>query len=260
MRSITRVLALVCVLALLGCGGGGSKAGSSDSKTDQSDTSQSDARSAKELAADQKLADATVLTLADFPAGWQGKPREASTTSADEKAAAATFGTCLGVDPAIIADDDESDEAKAKSDKFSDGDLSVEASASVGSTADEQKSVLKAFKKPEAKDCFATFFSAAIKSELENPGPGKTVPKGVTFGDLGIDDLDLPGIHGDVVAFRTTSPVTVQGTTITVNVDFVLALEGRTGMTFTFTNVGSGFPKDLEVELSNAMIDRAPTS
>jgi hypothetical protein len=245
----------VAVVSLVGCGGGGSSASSGSA-------SQSSARTPDQLAADQNAADGSILQLADFPAGWDAKPRDPSTSDTPEaQAATKKFADCLGVDPALVGDQAESSKAKVKSDKFTDGhQLQVEASATVDASAAGQQEALTAFGKDGARSCFSEFFNAALSYALAHPSPGSTVPRGLTIGTIDVGQVNLPDVHGQSIAYRATVPVTIGSLTVKVSIDFVLVLKGRTGMTFTFQNVGAPFPHDVEVQLANTAIDRAPTT
>ena len=113
---------------------------------------------------------------------------------------------------------------------------------------------LAAFTQPEAPACIATFVNTAIKSTASGPG----VPAGVTFGNAEVEQLDLPGLNTDGVAYRATMPVTAEGQTIDFFLDIVLALKGRTGISMTFVGFQTPFTTDFETSLINTIIDRAP--
>jgi hypothetical protein len=269
LTSFKRLCALLVVTALagVGCGsssGGSAKAGSDSSSTDgtsssSSSSSSSDGRTAKELAADKKQAQDSLLVLSDLPPGWTSKP--ASSTSSDspeQKAATKKFADCIGADASLLDDADSKDEAKAKSDKFSESkdELSFDMRASVGESSDKQQIVLDTFQKPEVTSCFGDFFTEAITFALEHPDNGQSLPAGVKIGTVKVEKVDL-ALDTDAVTYRSTIPVTVQNTTIEVVSDFMLALVDRTGLTLTFESNGKAFPQDLELEIANKAIAKA---
>ena len=264
MDTMKRIGALVVVALLVACGGGGKSktASSTSSASDRSDTSSSDSsssdgRSAKELAADKATAEAAILQLSDLPAGFTASPRAPSTADTPEaKAAVKKFADCSGVDPSLLDDDDSSDKTKARSDKFKSKNLEVESDASVAASEDEQKKIFESFKLPAVRGCFADFFGDAISFGLEHPSSGGTVPSGIEVGTIDVTAPKLPGLHADAVVYRASIPVKVQGQSVTIVTDFVLALTGRIGLTLTFQSVEVPFPQDDEVQLINVSIDR----
>ena len=249
------LVAFLAVAMLVACGGGGGSSASSSSST-----SSSSGRTPEQLAADQQTAQSVVLQLSDFPSGWTSKPRGPSTADTPEAIAATKqFAGCLGVDPSLVSDQSDPAKASSKSDKFTDGhNLEVEGSATVQASVDNKQELLAAFRKPASQACFEDFINTAFMYALAHPAPGKELPPGVDIGKVAVTPGNLPGVHGEPIVYRTTVPFTVQQQTITIVVDFVFVLKGRTSLDLTFQNVGAPFPTDLAVQLANTSIDRAP--
>jgi len=198
-----------------------------------------------------------VLKLDDFPSGWKAKARPpASADTPEEKAAAKAFGECLGIDPALIDDEPDANEAKARSDKFTNGDQQADSSVSVHATIEHQDEILGAFRGPDAVGCFEDFINAAFKSALAS----SSLPPGTEIGKISVTNGDLTGVHGEAINFEATIPITVQGQSINFISDFLFVLKGRTTFEFSFDNIGAPFPADVAVPLANASIDRAPDS
>jgi hypothetical protein len=233
----------------------------SASSTAPSSSSSSGPRTSEQLAADQQIAQAALLRLSDFPSGWESTPRDPSTSDTPElQAATNKFAGCLGVNPSLLGDGSDSAEAEAKSDKFTDShDLEVESTATV-STSSEQAAAVNLLKQPSARGCFQDFVTAALSDALAHPDPGEELPKGVTIGDPDVGQLNLPDLHGESVVYRATLPVSAGALRIKLFMDFAFASKGRTGLFLSFLNVGDPFPQDLEVQLTNTSIDRAPAS
>jgi hypothetical protein len=257
-REVRRTAVVVAIVGLLlaACGGGGSSASSAS----PSSATSSDQRTAEQRAADQKTAEAVIFKLSDFPPGWESQPQDSSSTPSELKTAATKFGQCLHVDPALVTNVSDSSKTKADSDTFTDShDLQVDSKATVEPSPEAAMQGLTAFQQPDARGCLKDFFDATLSYVLAHPKSGQQLPKGVTIGNIEVGQVNLPGIHGEAVAYRLTIPVTA-GISIKLFIDFVLAVNGRTGMTLTYQNIGDPFPQDMEVQLSNTVIDRAPAS
>ncbi len=246
-----RLAAAASALLLLAACGDDTSASSSPTTIDP--------RSATQLTADKAGAETAVLKLGDLPPGWTAQPSSPdSERSAQQRSAEAEFAECADVDPSVIGAGISS-ATRAKSEDFSDdGDHQVEGSVTVIATREAAKAQLNSIRKPEVPKCLASFVNRAIKSSIENPRPGQSAPTGVEFGDAKVETLNLPGLHATSVGYRTIVPVRAEGRSVDVNLDIVLALTGRTGISMTFTSFGSPFDSAIEVELTNKVIDRAP--
>ncbi len=201
-----------------------------------------------------------MLKLADLPPGWTAQPSSGdSSRSAEQRSAEAEFADCAGVDPAFIGAGRES-ATRAKSEFSGDAERQVESSVTVVATREAAKKQLDSVRKGTVPACLAKFVDRAIRSSIETPKAGVTPPTGVTFDDAKVTLLNLPGLHATSVGYRTTVPVRVGDRAVDVNLDIVLALSGRTGISMTFTSFGSRFAEDAEISLTNAVIDRAPST
>src|SRR5262249_46452654 len=147
---------------------------SSPSSASTSSASSSGQRTPEQLAADQKTAEAIVLKMSDFPAGWNSKPPDPALDSSPENIAATTqLGQCLHVDPTLITTDQpDSTKAQAQSDVFSDSQsLVANGDATVSPSTDEVATVFTALQQPEAAGCLKDFFSAGVSYLLAHPDP-----------------------------------------------------------------------------------------
>lgn len=261
------VTIVLCAAMLVAACGGSSKssstsAGSSPSpgSSTSSSSSSSPSRTAEELAADQQTAQTIVLKLDDFPSGWKAKSRGPSSSDTPEaKAAAKKLADCLGIDPALVDDTSDPNKAKARSDKFTSGELQVESTATVQASVEHKNEILDAFRKPEAIGCFEDFINTAFTSALAGSDSSQ-LPAGTEVGGISVTAGDLTGIHGEAIDFRATIPFSFEGQSITLVSDFVFVLKGRTSLDFSFDNSNEPFPADLAVQLANESIDRVPDS
>jgi hypothetical protein len=247
-----RIVLVGVVLVLAACG---------DKSPSSSPATTADPRDPVQVAADKAAAQAAVLKISDLPIGWTAQPNaDEATVSVEQRSAEAQFADCAEVDPTVIGAGRDSP-TRAKSDEFSDAqDHQVESSVTVVATTDAAKEQLNSIRKSTVPGCLAKFVDRAIRSSIENPKSGETPPTGVTFGEAKVKTLDLTGVHAPSVAYRATVPVHAGGQAIDVNLDIVLALRGRTGISMTFTSFGTPFATDVEVALTNSVITRAPSS
>lgn len=235
-------------------------AGCGDKSSSSSTSTTVDPRSPTQVAADKAAAAGAVLTLADLPPGWTAKPKAGdSPRSTEQRSAEAEFADCAGVDPAFIGAGRAST-TRAKSEFSGDAERQVASSVTVVATREAAKEQLNSVRKQTVPACLAKFVDRAIRSSIENPKPGVAPPTGATFGDAKVTVLNLPGLHATSAGYRTTVPVRLGDRAFDVNLDTVLALRGRTGISMTFTSFGSPFSGDAEIGLTNAVIDRAPST
>ena len=267
-RSVRFVVGIVVVVLLAGCGGDSDDESSSTTAapaTSVATTSPattavptSDPRTPDQLAADRAEAEKAVLKLTDLPPGWTGEP-DTDDESPEVDAAQQRFATCLGVDPSFIGGGARAG-AKAQSDDFEDDENhQVQNTVTMVYSRERALQQLETFRKPEARECFEAFVDAAFQVALRNPGPGRTAPPGLSFGEAEVELLSVGSLHTDAVAYRARVPVTVQDESAEAVFDIVLALKGRAGITMIFIGIGEAFPADLETSLTNTVIDRAPS-
>lgn len=252
MRVMRLVLAAT-VFAVVGCGGGSTSANGGSSASPVVD-----ARNSDQIASDTAAAQAALLTLADFPSGWEAKQRSPSTADTPEaKAATKKFGDCLGADPSLF--DDVSSGAKAKSDRFTDSkNLRVESNVTLEGSESIVSQGFAALTKPEARGCFGDFIKTATAYGLEHPSNGSSPPEGLALGDPTVGTVNLAGLPNEAVVYRVMLPFTIKGLSIKLYIDFVFAAQGRAEMTLTFQNVGDPFPNDLEATLTATAVGRLP--
>jgi hypothetical protein len=252
IRHVVGVLGLL-VLAVA-CGGGSRRA------TPASGLGTTNQVTEDNVARDRGAAQRAVLQLSDFPSGWTGTPSTDDPTAAENKAGQKRFAACLKVEPSLIGAGAAS-EATAASDDFGDSDNhQVSSTVTVTPTAKGVRGVLDAVRKPEAPGCFQAFVNDALVSATRHPKPGEELPPGVTFAKAEVDRLTMPGLDGDYVAYRARVPVVVEGQSVDATFDMALTLTGRTGTTMTFISFGAPFPAELETQLTNKVLGRAPAA
>ncbi len=249
------------VVLLASCGGGSGTKSSSTTVPGGSTSTTSAGRSSAQLAADRQTARAALLRLSDLPAGWDAKARDDSSNNTPAlKAAEKAFGQCLGIDPALLSNQDDTTKATATSDKFTDGqNMAVENNVEYEPDTTQLNQVMTALQQPQARQCFQTFVNTAVKSSIEHPSPGSTIPQGVTFGNPEVATVNLPGLNADTaVDYRVSMPVSARGFTISVYLDLLFATRARAVTLLTYQDVSKPFPADRETRLANTVLNRLP--
>lgn len=241
-----RLGGLLAVLVLAaGCGGdddGGDAAGSGPGD---------DPRTEAERQADVDTAGTILLTLGDFPAGWEEEPAE---SDEDDQALQDDMAECLDVDPALLADDDP----QAKSPSFvAPSEEEVSAEVTLTASAEDTTRTLDLMKDDATPGCYADAVKAAMaQSTLE----GGQATAGVEFGEPTFNPVSFPGMGDDSVAMRLTVPLSAQGVDVDVHVDVVMVRVGRVGISGTFLSTFSPFDSTEAARLMQLMVDRVPAA
>lgn len=227
--------ALALALALTSC------AGNDDTTTAGNDGPDSTAATAsptpeptpeptQDVAADQKIVDAAVLTLRDVPAGWTSKPPEDD----DDDSGKAKIAKCVGHDYDELYNDAY---PTAESDTFispNDNEMSVE--VGLAPTEEWLVNAFEITRSTRFRDCLLK----NLEAELQSNGD-------VEVGDLSVNEMSFNPIGDDVMAFRVNMPLSAEGFTITAVADFVLVRVDRGQVAFTAFSLDSPMPvEDLE--------------
>jgi hypothetical protein len=252
MRVVRTVGCLVAVATLaVGCSddgdGDGDDASGAEEASEQQDSG--DERTDAEREADQQAAEAMLLTLGDFPAGWEAGPVEEDEGNEDLRG---DLANCLGVDEDVL----DSDNPQATSPTFASSN-DEEVSVEVGFTpsSDEASRVLEVMHDDAMPGCYAETLRALVTRNLLT---AEDLPDDVEVGEPTFNPLSFTDLGDDSVAFRTTLPVAVGQLNVDVYVDVVVVRIGRIGITATFQSQLSPFDSDQAAELVQIVVDRAP--
>jgi hypothetical protein len=204
----------VIIASLTACGGGGG----------------STSTTAPVSAADKTVADASVLKLSDFPAGWRADPHKDSEGSKCFEGQ--TITTSVGA-------------AKAASDDFSAGQAHVTNGVAVGSSVEAVAAVMAKLEQKDTIDCLRNDLARLIEKNAD----GKKVT--VEFGQLSADPI------GDkVVAYQLKATVEALGLTPSVYADLYFVQVGRSLDYVTFEDVLGTFDQELRTNLLDTSVKR----
>lgn len=245
MRGTTLLVPLCALLVMSSCSSDG--AGVADAPATTPDT-----RSG--LAADRAAAQAALLTLSDFPAGWSEVPDdEEDVEGADREVAA-----CVGQTGDSIID---TGEAEASTGDFTDPEGNVTISETVGLAVseDDATSQLAALEEPGVTGCIQSAFRDFIADEIDNPPtPAESLPEGASVGDVTFGRLNVMPVGDQTVAYRATIPISVEGFTIDFYIDVVLVRVGRSLAALSIGSVLSPYPTDQLDGLLATAVERLP--
>lgn len=221
----TAIVAIACVVLAAACGSSGSKGAAS---TSTSTTAKPNP------AADKTRAESEVLTAADLPAGWVGKPHVADP---DSNAENQKLSQCVGaLDPAEQIVDVNGDDFDMAADEIS-------SDAAVVDTRAHFLSDSSALKGPKLISCTQTILSADLPKTLAKSDPG------VTIHDLKMSRLSSPTYGEITVGLRASMTLTgPTGTTVQLFIDEYEFGAGRDEVTVSFD--GERVPVDAALEHS----------
>jgi hypothetical protein len=219
-RSVALALALLLGTSLV------SACGSSNSAKSTSTTT---TLAVQNIEADQLLARAQLLSLVNFPAGWQasgtitlGSSTDKSTSKAFAETQSPELATCLGVNAqlSVVA-------AEAASPDFASGTESYIASADdsafVYATAADAMADFPPFGNPKLADCVIKGHEQEIAAEISG-----LMPSEVTVGTP-VASIGTFSRYGDQsgmieIGVPLTAP---DGSTATMSISFVIIRQGR---------------------------------
>lgn len=230
---------LSCALLLAACGD------DSDSSADATTTSTTATTTTEPDpdAGDQAIAEAGLLQLSDFPAGWEEQPPEEE--DVDDTESKQRIADCIGVDhDRIYGDEDE-----AESPTFSSPDgAEVSNSAAVEASEDEAVFVFDTLSSDDAIGCISEEFQSFIAETAAT--------EGVEIGEASLNRVSAPDVGDSSAAYRVTLPVEAQGQSVEVFVDIVVARVGRGGVTVQALNLFEPFDSEQLAKYTEIAVER----
>jgi hypothetical protein len=266
----TVALAATAVLALTmaACGGddSGTKASATVAATSVAPTTVAPApttTTAADPAADKAAAGKLVLQQSDLPAGWVAKPstQDTSSSSSDDGTTDQQVAACAHLDPALAADKYD-DQTSVDSNDFDRGDTAeLSNTVEFARSVDLAKAEVESFKKPEVPACLKKVFDDAVAKESGSAAGGPTTSAGApTIEPVQVAPLPFAALGDDSTAFKVTFTVQQATQQVTVELNMVLAVKGRTEITVTGEGLGGPFPLDVLEAMARKVVDRAPAT
>ena len=237
-----------CAAAILLSGGCASESNDADrAATNDGAAEEAEADDvAVDREADQAAADAALLTLDDFPSGWQEGP---PVPEDDDDEVQADMAECLGIDP----DEVDSGNPRATSPPFvSEDEHEVLVGVTMAPSADEVQERLELLASDEAPGCYSDAVQAVVAGNLLT----NDLPAGVEVDDPTVNRLSFDRLGDRSVAFRATLPITFHGLDLALYVDLVFVQVGRAGVSMQFQSELSPFDVDEAARLTQIVVDR----
>jgi hypothetical protein len=193
----------------------------------------------QDIEADTAVAQAALLTLADFPPGWSETP---SDNEDDNPEAERALAECAGVDGDKLVDT----EAEAETGRFSDpdGETFIDQTVGLMASEDEAAAALPDVTSTDVLTCFSDVYNDLFADSLDDGD----LPDDTEFGEISVARLNVTPVGDETAALRVAVPVSVSGITVDVTVDLVVTRVGRSlsGLSFqsTFNPIDIGILDD----------------
>lgn len=220
---VTKTLAVLVMLGaslVTGCGGDEGQKSTAGSKTPESSTS---SPAAEPDPVDQAIAESALLTLGDFPAGWEAKPADEDDAEDDESQH--RIADCLGVAYEDFYDGDSGASADSK-DFANENDDEIFNSVSVGADESRMKARFAIAATEKYRECTLEELRTVMKEAAAEEGDFEV-------GEASLNEISFDKFGDESTAFRVTIPVEAEGMSLDVTLDLVLVRVGRAVTTVT---------------------------
>ena len=210
------------------------------------DTTVSTDAATQDVAADTAAAQASLLTLAEFPEGWS----EASADGDEVSEIEAALAACVGVE------DLTSSPAQATTGNFSspDSSLIVNESVSVQATEQDARMVIASLTNPDVLDCVAGAYTELGAAALT----AGAVAEGAVIGDITASRLAVSTAGDATQAIRVVIPVTSGDATTQLTIDQVVVRAGRSLASIAFEGRLEATPVETIDAIIAAAASRLP--
>lgn len=189
---------------------------------------------------DQPAAEAALLTIEDFPAGWTEVPDAERTPLAIESQR--RIAECAGGEGDRLLD---LGGALAESGNFTgpDNQIVEESVAIVDETT--ATDMFARFTAPGVGDCFADAMQQAIDAVITSPSdPTETFPADTMLGTVTVDPLEVPTAGDESAGYRITVPLTTQGISFEITLDAIVIRSGGALAGVSFQSAPDPFPTE----------------
>jgi hypothetical protein len=203
----------------------------------------------QDMVADAAAAEAALLTLSDFPAGWSEIPHEAD--DSNEEMLDRVYG-CLG--PAAV--EMFNSPTKARTGDFTDpaDDSGVNQTAALFPTTESAEGYMAGGSADGVAECLTTVYREELPGRLEGDG----VPADAEFGEITVGSLNVGQAGEETFAYRVTAPVSAEGFTVDIVTDFVAVRVGRSVTGLNFQSFFDPTPTERIVEYASLAASRLP--
>ena len=202
---------------------------------------------------EQAAAEAALLVLSDFPAGWTEEPEDEPTEA--ELAYQARVAECAGGTDNLL----ELGGPRAQSPDFVGPDEQrVEQSITIVDPAVAEDFMVR-FSAPGVEECFGDAVRSFVAENFSSPDdPSQTLPGDVTIGDVTIGELLLEPAGDELIAYRVTLPMTVSDLELDTYVDIVVVRSGGSLAGLTLQSLFEPFPAEDAEQYINLAAERLP--
>ena len=192
----------------------------------------------------QRIADAGLVTQADVPAGFVGRPKESTSTEESDRRLRAT-PACEPfealTEPGLV---------RAHSKEYGLGQGRVFDSVAMFATRAEAASQLELFTDPRIVDCIQGRFERTFKDA------NSSLPEGVTVSGVNISPLAIDPYGDGTFGFRATITLTEGGAPQIILTDIVGVQVGRAAVTVQSTGDTSADLAQLETTVIPKIVAR----
>jgi hypothetical protein len=236
------LIAATLAFTFTGCGGSSGDANSkkpSDAQTSSSPTAN------PSNAADQAIAEDSVLVLSDFPSGWEGKVSD----SDDEDATDRRIAKCAGFDYETYyksnSGDAESKDFTSSDDETISNEVTLQADETHAASSFDIASGDK------FRECFEKEAQRYIEKAAKDEGE-----KDFKIGKATINELSFDSFGDESVAYRLTIPVSGQGMDVDIYTDYIVIRVGRAETVVVAQSTFSPFDVDELTKYARVATDR----
>ena len=201
---------------------------------------------------DQELARSILITLDDFPEGWEETPDDGEDDDSEQEAA---LDACLGEEAYV--DGGVLDELEVTTGDFAPVDESaptVQHNALLAPDLDIATAAFAEAESPLAPDCYESTVRELFAQLVSDPESG--LPEGSTLGEVQLEVLPYETDGPQVVSYFVSVPVTADGETFTFFYELFYLRSGRALSQLIFYSLNEPFPEEGVDALVGITVER----
>lgn len=201
---------------------------------------------------DQELARSILITLDDFPEGWEETPDDGEDDDSEQEAA---LDACLGEEAYV--DGGVLDELEVTTGDFAPVDESaptVQHNALLAPDLDIATAAFAEAESPLAPDCYESTVRELFEQLVSDPESG--LPEGSTLGEVQLEVLPYETDGPQVVSYFVSVPVTADGETFTFFYELFYLRSGRALSQLIFYSLNEPFPEEGVDSLVGITVER----